>query len=341
MRYGKGLAAVATLFLALGAGPIAAKPAETPSAEERARLEKELAEARAVQRDAAERVRELNRRLGERRIEERIKDRIQAVDRIRIGGRAMLGVTIEDADDRSAEGARIASVSPGGPAAEAGLKSGDVIVELEGKPLKADREASAFAKLRDAMREFEPGDKVKLKVKREGKTQEFTVTTEDFGARGFAFAFGDGDGPGLAELWMPGTLPTPEAGPRPLPFVYRFARTWGDLEMVSLSEKLGSYFGAKEGVLVVRAPREEGLKLEDGDVIVKVGERDATSPEQVMRILRSYEPGEKLTLEVLRNRKRITLDVAMPDRRVGAVEGLFEERLTPYVEELRRFGEPD
>src|SRR2546426_3832650 len=31
---------------------------------------------------------------------------------------------------------------------------------------------------------------------------------------------------------------------------------WGDLELVSLNSDLGEYFGAKDGVLVVRAPED-------------------------------------------------------------------------------------
>ncbi|MNC93667.1 hypothetical protein D3C83_103480 [compost metagenome] len=63
------------------------------------------------------------------------------------------------------------------------------------------------------------------------------------------------------------------------------------------------------------------MKLQDGDVIVKVGERKPASPEQVLRILRSYEPGESLRLEVLRNRKPVTVEVTVPTR-----EGRTEKR---------------
>jgi membrane-associated protease RseP (regulator of RpoE activity) len=337
------LAALGALCALVGTAPLAAKPAEA-APDERAKLEKELAEARATQRDVAERVRELQRRLGKQRSERLLADRLLALDDLRGVGRARLGVTIDD-DARDEEGARIAAVSPGGPAADAGLRAGDLIVELEGKPLKAGGGESAFDKLRHAMHDLEPGAKVKLKAKRDGKPQEFTVTTEAFGAGGFAFAFGDDDAPGFAELWMPRAMPVPAPRPgvQPRPFVYQFSRTWGDLEMVSLSERLGGYFGAKAGVLVVRAPGEAGLKLEDGDVIVKVGDREVTSPEQAMRILRSYGAGETLKLEVLRDKKRVTLDVTVPERRVGLLgEPMPDGDVETLIErDIRRLVAPD
>ncbi|MFP4629325.1 MAG: DegQ family serine endoprotease [Desulfohalobiaceae bacterium] len=58
--------------------------------------------------------------------------------------RGWLGVTIQDVDQNTAKalglpeakGALIASVQEGDPAHEAGLRTGDVILELEGKPIK-------------------------------------------------------------------------------------------------------------------------------------------------------------------------------------------------------------
>lgn len=314
-----GTLRAACLGLALALAPAllsAPLAAAEPTAEERARLEKERSAAREALRDATRRLREVERQLRTDR-EQRV------IERIRIGDRAMLGVTVDDSAegrDRDA-GVLIAGVSPGGPSATAGLKSGDIIVAIDGKSLKGDRDETPFEKLRAVLRERKPGDTVTLRVQRDGKTTEHKVTTEALGARGFAFNF-DGEGladlGGLMELWTP----EPGAAPRPLPmpFMHRFSRVWSDLEMVSLSERLGAYFGAKQGVLVVRAPEDAGLKLQDGDVILSIGGREASSPEQVMRVLRSYGPGESLSMEVMRDRKRITVEGKVPDARVGWLE---------------------
>ena len=50
---------------------------------------------------------------------------------------------------------------------------------------------------------------------------------------------------------------------------------WADMELATLTPQLGSYFGTEKGVLVVRAPKEPGFPLEDGDVILAI---EAASP---------------------------------------------------------------
>jgi len=56
------------------------------------------------------------------------------------------------------------------------------------------------------------------------------------------------------------------------------------------------------------------LKLEDGDVIQAIDGRKPTDGGHALRILRSYKSGEKLNMQVLRQRKTLTVAVVMPDR---------------------------
>jgi serine protease Do len=67
-------------------------------------------------------------------------------------------------------GALVGDVSPGSPADKAGLKSGDVITQLNGKPI----EDASQLKLRVA--ETTPGSKVQLAVNRNGEAKTFDVT---------------------------------------------------------------------------------------------------------------------------------------------------------------------
>ena len=82
-------------------------------------------------------------------------------------------------------------------------------------------------------------------------------------------------------------------------------RPLGDMELATLTPRLGSYFGSDKGVLVVRAPAEGALKLEDGDVILAIDGREPTSGSHATRILGSYQPGEKVTLRVMRLHKTL------------------------------------
>jgi putative serine protease PepD len=67
---------------------------------------------------------------------------------------AYLGVSIEDVD----AGARIASVSPGSPADEAGLEPGDVVVEAGGS------DVASADDLRRAVAQRNPGDELQLRL---------------------------------------------------------------------------------------------------------------------------------------------------------------------------------
>jgi multidrug efflux pump subunit AcrA (membrane-fusion protein) len=86
----------------------------------------------------------------------------------------------------------------------------------------------------------------------------------------------------------------------------------GTMELAALTPQLGRYFGADRGVLVVRAPAHGVLKLRDGDVILTIGGRVPATSSQAMRILTSYDAGEKIRLVVLREHRRIDISGTLP-----------------------------
>ena len=94
---------------------------------------------------------------------------------------------------------------------------------------------------------------------------------------------------------------------------YTFALGGGlaNLELAPLNPDLGLYFGTAEGVLVINLPKESTLGLKGGDVILSVDGRKATTPGSLLRILRSYEPGEGFKFEVMRNKARTTVTGSM------------------------------
>jgi serine protease Do len=104
----------------------------------------------------------------------RVRDQIVAHGTVR---HAKLGVTVQEVNQTLAdsfkldkpEGALVASVEKGGPADRAGLKSGDVILKADGKPIVASGDLPAL------IGEASPGDKVALEVWRHGKREEITA----------------------------------------------------------------------------------------------------------------------------------------------------------------------
>ncbi|WP_318366518.1 serine endoprotease DegQ [Enterobacter sp.] len=69
-------------------------------------------------------------------------------------------------------GAFVSEVLPNSGSAKAGIKSGDVVVSLNGKPL------NSFAELRSRIATTEPGTKVKLGLLRDGKPLDVEVTLD-------------------------------------------------------------------------------------------------------------------------------------------------------------------
>ncbi|MCG8434953.1 MAG: PDZ domain-containing protein [Gammaproteobacteria bacterium] len=276
-------------------------------------MQKQLEEARKDLDNAARKVADLSRRLGAINNEDVFVFRNRAAPE----GRAMLGITMARSSDvnEDGEGIVVDGVTPGGPAAEAGIRAGDILTAIDDHSLKGDGFNSPAQKMRDYMSKVKAGDEVTLKYLRDNKKRTATFETGKFQRSGLGFRFGLDD---LNLNDFPFVLSAPPAPDAPLPMVVEFTRHWGDMELVALTPRLGEYFGTNEGVLVVRSPREKTLQLEDGDVIVRIGARSPNSPRHAMRILRSYNSGEELQLEIYRDKKRKTLNVEIPENRVGA-----------------------
>lgn len=264
-------------------------PAAAQSADPEA-LEKRLADAQRRLEDAAREVAELSgdAAAGRHGFE------------IFLPGprRAMLGVNLGGTEPNGG-GVRVEGVSPGGPAAEAGVKAGDVIVAIQSKPVATGRE------LVKAMEAIEPGQKVALELRRHGKPLKLSVEARPLDRMIMA-------GPGMI---MPG-LPAmpPMHGMEIVKDMHWLLDEWGDAELVTLTPGLGRYFGADKGVLVAHAPEDSGFGLQDGDVIVAIGGREPQSGRHAMRILRSYQPGESVELRILRDRRAQTLNAKVPAR---------------------------
>jgi S1-C subfamily serine protease len=240
--------------------------------------------------------------------------------------RAMLGVQLDPASGK--EGARVLSVSPGGAAAEAGLKKDDVIVALDGKTIPGGAQANSAVV--EHMRAVAPEQKVKVRVLRAGKKQEFVVVARPMATHPMNIRMPHvGTRGGVAV--MPQIAPMGGVAVSAMPQVHAIRGFWpgdfGGLELASITPKLGAYFGVNEGVLVVQAPRNVTYQLEDGDVIQSIDGRKPEDGAHAMRILRSYKPGEKLNISVLRQRKAMTLAIVMPER--PELEDHFMEMVPP------------
>lgn len=227
--------------------------------------------------------------------------------------RGRIGVIVDTRADAAADkvGARIEGITPGGPAEKAGLKVGDVITRFNGTALAGtqsedDERSGPGMKLIDLAHKLDPGDTVQVEYRRGNDNRKATLVAEDLGGSVWT-----GEVPGAGE--MEDLMPKMRIGPGN-DFEFAFGSPWGGIELVKLNPDLGDYFGTREGVLVVSAPEDSTLALKGGDVIVSIGGRKPTSPMQAMRILRSYDPGESVTLDVLRKQRHVNVSWKVPEK---------------------------
>lgn len=298
------LAVVATAALSVVAPPAIAQASDS------ATLEKRLEDAQQRLEAAAREVAELAAEAGGPQAMREFDFLLPSPRR------AMLGVNLGGTEP-DGSGVRVNGVSPGGAAAEAGVQAGDVIVAIDAKPVATGRDLVA------AMKDVEPGQKVALDLRRDGKPVKVTVVARPIDRVFMA-------GPGMMVPGLPGVQPLP---PMPPKAGMAFGRGhhwllegWSDAELVKVTPALGRYFGADKGVLVARAPSDATLGLQDGDVIIAIGGREPQSGSHAMRILRSYQPGESVEIRVLRDRKAQTLKASVPE---DAVERAPQMRVAP------------
>ena len=292
-------------LLYLGPSALAAEP-EKGAEPSRAELQRKLDDAQKRLDLAAREVAELSMSLSDGLNIERGFTQVHPQ-------RAALGIAIAGQGTAGTGGVPIESVSPGGGAAQAGLKPGDVLMEMNGEKLVSEERRSAHDKLLELMSRVEPNEKVKVRYRREGKLHNAQVEAQPIHDHFFRMA-------------VPSAAAYPIPGPPPHRAFFRAAGVFGNAELVALTPKLGQYFGTDKGLLVVRAPDDSRLKLEEGDVLLDIDGRTPSSPSHALRILSSYQGGEKLRLNVMRAKKKQSFEITVPE---GTGEGEFEHQLGP------------
>jgi S1-C subfamily serine protease len=239
-----------------------------------------------------------------------------------ISRRARLGLKVNlQARESDSVGAYVDLVTPGGPAAQAGLRAGDVITRLDGQPLldavqRRDRGRSlpGLRLIRLAAR-LEAGDTVAVEYRRGAERRSTTLVTD---ADQLVHLEGRQLPRAMALRVAPGPPGMPALGTRPfeLPapaFELFVAGDLAELELAPLNADLGGYFGTQHGVLVISAPRNSPLRVRGGDVVLAVDGREPDGPQHLLRILRSYDGGEPFRLEIMRGRKRESLTASLAD----------------------------
>ncbi|HLV23259.1 MAG TPA: trypsin-like peptidase domain-containing protein, partial [Moheibacter sp.] len=160
-------------------------------------------------------------------------------------------------DLKSQQGILVQTVTDNGGAQEAGIRKGDIITEVDGMKI------TSFGKLSFAIGSKYPGDKVNVKLLRDGKEREYTVTLRD--------QKGNTSTRSLADLTV-----TEKLG----------------AEFEPLTDRQKVSFGIDHGVMVKNM--EQGGKLKsigigENFIILKVNDKEVSSQNDVEKILKNHK----------------------------------------------------
>ncbi|MCB9358009.1 MAG: PDZ domain-containing protein [Calditrichaeota bacterium] len=201
---------------------------------------------------------------------------------------------------KTGQGVLVESVVDGSPAAEAGLRSNDILLSLGGQNLTGPSE------LKVQLGKYKKGDEVALVYKRGGSDRTATATLA-----------GKGDDRGDFEWFSFG-----EEGPMPQ-VLHKGLKSRGTMAFAGvvtqeLSDGLKKYFNVEGGALisevVEKSPADKaGLKA--GDIVVKIGKEDVEDEGDVSQAIRQSKPDETIDFHVIREGKAMIIPVTLTNRK--------------------------
>ena len=201
-------------------------------------------------------------------------------------------------------GVEVSSLAPEGPAAKAGLKEGDVVLEFNGQHVEG---TTQFQRL---VRETPVGRNAKITVWRNGAMQTLTAVVGESKQQTTMVMPNDGQ-------W---NFSMPEMPSMPNVEIPRFNMSAQNPMLGIIGESLGQedqlaeFFGVQDGVLVrsVRkgsAAEKAGIKA--GDVITKVDDSKVTSSMEITRVLRNAKSKKTITVTLTRNKHEMPVTVTV------------------------------
>jgi serine protease Do len=183
------------------------------------------------------------------------------------------------------EGVFVEQVNPGGPSEKAGLKEGDAIVAINGKPIHDGNQ------LVDMVTATPVGNSLNITVSRDGKRSDYKVVVGDL-AQIFPEAYG-----------KEGSAPTSHEEGTTVSF---------GMQVKDVNDQMQENLGLKQkGVQVVSVEPgsfAEDINLLPGDVITEVNRKPVSNTSDLRRLQQTMKPGDPVQFRVMRRLARNSTD---------------------------------
>ena len=181
-------------------------------------------------------------------------------------------------------GAEVDDIVPGSPAAKAGIKKGDIILEINGQKV-TDEEF-----LVNSITKTKPGGNVSLKIRRNSKTVVLTMQTTTRPESSLETT---------TESWI-----------TKLERFFGISKNYLGIKTCDIVPGLDEYFGVEDGVLIIEvfeASRAEKLGIKPGDVIIRIDETKIPDSRALRNIMRNKSIGSMITIKLIRHKKNVTI----------------------------------
>jgi S1-C subfamily serine protease/predicted Fe-Mo cluster-binding NifX family protein len=211
---------------------------------------------------------------------------IQLINQNQLNGGLYLGIDLSEINPAAAQDPNLAdkgslyvnAVLPGSPSQKAGLSTGDIVLKCDGQTV------NSLAAMRQILGQKQAGDVIKLVVNRDGMAKSYHVKLEN------------------APMGLPvGTTQNP---------------TWmgADIQNIDGVMKIRFNLPDQKGAVVTHVAPDSpaaAAGLQTGDVVRRLAETRIRDVEQLQSMISKAQPGQMITLTVLRNAEHQTVNLTL------------------------------
>jgi serine protease Do len=238
-----------------------------------------------------------------------------------IGVKEILADRAKELKLKEEAGVEVTRVDDNSPAAQAGLKAGDAVLEYQGQRVEG---AEQFVRL---VRETPVGRQVRLKIVRSGSSQTLNAVIGSRENAMFGMSQRDRE---RVERQMERVRERLKTLPEiRMPDVPHAVMGWRSgmigIDGESVEGQLAEFFGVKEGVLVRSVARDmpaEKAGIKAGDVIVRVEDARVRSPRDITSAIRAAANRKQLKIVVVRQKQEMTFDVTVEQEKSMSPRGV-------------------